>query len=599
MMQPDNRLFRPIMGLRFAIIAGMLLAYGTAWLLFFPALTDTAIQFRAISEVLVSDAVLSLVMYWGLSRRRKDQLVHISLIVDTVASTGLIMCTGYGHSMFQLFYVLIVLAGGLLFGQASGAFYLIVITFGNAAAVAWELVSPLGVAQTTPSIVGESPYLYTVGMAVIVELVAFQMLLVVKLTQRGNYLQSLYDNVSDGLFILDEVGQIVDVNTRAAHMTGRTRQELLGVSLESLAAQRDDQAGVVRAQFQKCLAGEQVTFEMELSRKYGGALPVEITAQGVTGLSPGQVQAFARDITGRRLMEAEIRRQNDELRRINQELQVGRDLAMNASRLKSQFLANMSHELRTPLNSIIGYTQFVLDDTERPLADDQREDLSRVLRAARLLLDQINGVLDLARIESGRESVSISRFALRDVVDGVIDHVTPMAKAKGLELRCAVAAGLPELQNDEKKLRQILLNLLANAVKFTERGSVTVECARSGVDDVRIVVRDTGIGIPAEHLDVVFNEFHQVDPSIHKQYGGTGLGLAIVKRLTELIKGTVDVASAVGGGSSFTVVVPLTLALTHNAEGTTTVVPVRSTPLAQAPQLAMDPGATSTAAATP
>ena len=129
-------------------------------------------------------------------------------------------------------------------------------------------------------------------------------------------------------------------------------------------------------------------------------------------------------------MEAEIRRQNEELRRANQEMQVSRDLALNASRLKSQFLANMSHELRTPLNSIIGYTQFVLDDTKRPIASDQHEDLSRVLRSARQLLDLINGVLDLARIESGRESVSISRFALSDLIDSVVDSVSPMAKGK-------------------------------------------------------------------------------------------------------------------------------------------------------------------------
>ncbi len=148
-------------------------------------------------------------------------------------------------------------------------------------------------------------------------------------------------------------------------------------------------------------------------------------------------------------------------------------------------------------------------------------------------------------------------------------------------------------------MRQILLNLLANAVKFTERGSVTVECTRSGVDDVCIAVRDTGIGIPAGHLDEIFNEFHQVDPSIHKQYGGTGLGLAIVKRLTELIKGRVEVASTVGAGSSFTVIVPLTLALAHNAEGTTTVAPVRSEALAKASPSAMDQDAASAVATTP
>jgi signal transduction histidine kinase len=293
---------------------------------------------------------------------------------------------------------------------------------------------------------------------------------------------------------------------------------------------------------------------------------VEIRAQKVSGLSPGRVQAFARDISARRRMEAEIRRQNTELRHVNQELQVGRDLALNASRLKTQFLANMSHELRTPLNSIIGYTQFVLEDPQHPLPQEQQEDLSRVLHAAHHLLDLINGVLDLARIESGRESVTVSRFSARELIDSVIDAVAPMAKGKGLSLDCTVADELPALQSDEKKLRQILLNLLANAVKFTERGSVRIECRRAAPDRLQIVVSDTGIGIPQDHLNDIFDEFHQVDPSIHKQYGGTGLGLAIVKRLAELLQGTIQVESALNSGSVFRLIFPITLESARDRE---------------------------------
>jgi PAS domain S-box-containing protein len=262
------------------------------------------------------------------------------------------------------------------------------------------------------------------------------MLLVHKLTNRGRYLEALYENISDGLLILDDVGRIVEVNGRVALMTGIGRTELIGAPLESLVAIGEGGAAVIQSQLRRCLSGEPVSFELLFERRGAEPLPVEINAQLVSGLSPGRVQAFARDISARRMMEAEIRRQNDELRLINQELSVGRDIAMNASRLKSQFLANMSHELRTPLNSIIGYTQFVLDDQEHRVTDDQREDLGRVLKSARHLLDLINGVLDVARIESGRESVSISRFALGDLVDSVIDAVTPMAKGKGLSIEC-------------------------------------------------------------------------------------------------------------------------------------------------------------------
>jgi PAS domain S-box-containing protein len=458
------------------------------------------------------------------------------------------------------------LAAGLLFGQAIGIYYFLAISLANVLALILEHFDPLVRAGQR-----ETPWAYLVmGVAmpvvgIAMPLVAFPLLLVFRLTQRGRYYEALYENVSDGLFILDEVGRIVEVNGQAAKMIGQNRAELIGVPLESLVAVGEGGAAIIQAQLQRCLAGDRVSFDLLLARDHA-PLPVEITAQSVSGMSPGRVQAFARDISARRMMEAEIRRQNEELRSANQEMQVSRDVALNASRLKSQFLANMSHELRTPLNSIIGYTQFVLDDKQHPIAPDQAEDLGRVLRSARHLLELINGILDLARIESGRESVSISRFAIQDLMDSVVDSVSPMAKSKGLSLECRMDSSMPQLETDEKKLRQILLNLLANAVKFTERGRVSIDCRRDR-DMVRVVVEDTGVGIPPEHLDEIFHEFHQVDPSIHKQYGGTGLGLAIVRRLAELLKGTIDVTSTVGTGSTFTLVIPIILTLSVEAAG--------------------------------
>jgi PAS domain S-box-containing protein len=579
MVQPDSRLLGPIMWVRGAFIAILWVIYTALWHTWSTWSVDPRFwQFGVMAGILAAEAVISAVLYLLLSPKRSALLVHLSLLIDTVTTTGLIMCTGYAGSYFQLFYVLIVLAAGLLYGQSTGIYYFLFISLANVAAIALDLLDPLArnVGKPTDNSYTVALALPTIVTGVAMPLVAFPMLLVHKLTNRGRYLEALYENISDGLLILDDVGRIVEVNGRVALMTGVGRTELIGAPLESLVAIGEGGAAVIQSQLRRCLAGEQVSFELLFERRGAAPLPVEINAQLVSGLSPGRVQAFARDISARRMMEAEIRRQNDELRRINQELQVGRDLALNASRLKSQFLANMSHELRTPLNSIIGYTQFVLDDQERLVSDEQRDDLGRVLKSARHLLDLINGVLDVARIESGRESVSISRFGLADLVDSVIDAVTPMAKGKGLSIDCRVEAMLPDLQTDEKKLRQILLNLLANAVKFTERGSIRIDCRRHETDFVQIVVRDSGIGIPSEHLDAIFSEFHQVDPSIHKQYGGTGLGLAIVRRLAELLKGTIHVESMVGAGSTFTLEVPLTLSLTHDAAGKTTVVPVRS-----------------------
>jgi PAS domain S-box-containing protein len=572
MTQPDARLFGPIMTLRYAIIAVMAVAYTVAW-----AMVPEDQSFAIIALILAGEAILSAGVYLALNPWNNALMVHISLLIDTLATTGLVLCTGFSGTPFPLFYLLIVLAAGLLYGQATGIYYLACVSLANAAALVLDQVHPVFPQRSQPP---AAPY---VIMGAALPVVAFQLLLVVKLTQRGRYLQALYENVSDGLFILDDAGRIVDANSRASQMTGLARPELIGLTLESLVVDDGGWALPVAEQVRRCMAGEAVSFELAMRRRSGEPLPVEISAQHVTGLLPGRVQALARDISARRLMEAEIRRQNEQLRRINQELQVGRDLALNASRLKSQFLANMSHELRTPLNSIIGYTQFVLDDRQRPLQQDQQEDLRRVLSAGRHLLDLINGVLDLARIESGRESVSISRFPLRELVESVIDAVAPMAKSKALPLECRMEDDLPQFQTDENKLRQVLLNLLANAVKFTERGFVRLECRRDGSDQVRIVVSDTGIGIPAAHLDEIFNEFHQVGPAIHKQYGGTGLGLAIAKRLVELLKGTIHVESVVGSGSTFAVTLPITLASAHNAAGNTTVVPVRSDAAAAAP----------------
>jgi PAS domain S-box-containing protein len=568
MVQPDARLIAPVLRVRGAIIAIMLLTYTVLWQLWRLAPPTPQLepkQFGIMAGIMAIDAVLSIMLFVILSPRRNALLVHLNLMIDTLATTSLVMCTGYSGSGIPLFYLLILLAAGLLYGQTTGIYYFLSISLANLAALLLDHYDPL--VRSAPRQTANEYLL----MGVALPLVAFPLLLVFRLTHRGRYFEALYDNISDGLFILDDVGRIIEANGQAAQMTAANRSELVGMPLESLVAVGEGGASVIQTQLQRCLSGETVSFELLLARGDGEPLPVEITAQSVTGLSPGRVQAFARDISARRMMEAEIRRQNEELRRANQEMQVSRDVALNASRLKSQFLANMSHELRTPLNSIIGYTQFVLDDKQKPLDHVQREDLGRVLRSARHLLDLINGVLDLARIESGRESVSISRFELRDLMDSVIDSVTPMAKGKGLLLECSIQNEVPSLQTDEKKLRQILLNLIANALKFTDRGSVRIECGCEA-DSLTVTVSDTGVGIPPEHLEEIFNEFHQVGPSTHKQYGGTGLGLAIVRRLVELLKGTIQVQSTVGVGSTFSLTIPFVLSLTHDAAPKSTVV---------------------------
>lgn len=238
-------------------------------------------------------------------------------------------------------------------------------------------------------------------------------------------------------------------------------------------------------------------------------------------------------------------------------LRRAKEEAEHANQAKSAFLANVSHELRTPLNAIIGFTRVVLRKTEEQIPPQQRENLQKVLISAEHLLSLINGLLDLAKIEAGRMDVYVETFRVDEVVDVAVSTVEPSLK-NGVSLVRDMAPDIPPLQTDREKLKQIVLNLLSNAAKFTEQGSITVK-ARPGDGILSLVVADTGIGIPPQALAHIFEEFRQADMSTTRRYGGTGLGLAIVKKFCALLGGDVMVASEPGKGSTFTVTIPLRL----------------------------------------
>jgi signal transduction histidine kinase len=231
-----------------------------------------------------------------------------------------------------------------------------------------------------------------------------------------------------------------------------------------------------------------------------------------------------------------------------------------ANRAKSRFLANVSHELRTPLNAIVGYNALALDGMYGEVAQPLRGSHERIRAAADHLLGLVNDVLDLSKIEVGRMEMDVQPVDLDSVLDGVATVVEPAAEAKGIRVDVVVARDLPKIQTDPRHLRQILLNLLANAIKFTERGAVTLVARRSDTDDViEIAVEDTGIGIAEADLVRIFDEFEQVRPSGRgdSMQRGTGLGLAIARKLARLLGGDVDVVSHVGFGSRFTVTLPM------------------------------------------
>jgi signal transduction histidine kinase/CheY-like chemotaxis protein len=244
-----------------------------------------------------------------------------------------------------------------------------------------------------------------------------------------------------------------------------------------------------------------------------------------------------------------VRLQSQRLEIMNVELE-------KASRVKSEFLANMSHELRTPLNSIIGFSDMLYRAKRDPLGDRQRTAMEKVLRNSRHLLSLINQVLDIAKIEAGHMEILPEEFSLRDLVMDCLSAVEPDALAKGLSLNSSVPDGLPRIYGDRSKVQEIIINLLSNAVKFTERGEVGLK-VKSVEELLTIHVEDTGIGIRPEHMDVIFEEFRQLDSSSTRAFGGTGLGLSIARKLARLMGGDLNVTNKHGKGTHFIFTLPI------------------------------------------
>ncbi len=258
------------------------------------------------------------------------------------------------------------------------------------------------------------------------------------------------------------------------------------------------------------------------------------------------------------LLKVQVNARTRELRQINQEMEQriklrtaelanAMEKAQDADRIKSAFLATMSHELRTPLNSIIGFTGIILQGIVGPLNDEQKKQLNMVRGSAQHLLSLINDVLDLSKIEAGQLQIAYESFDFRSTIVKAVESARPLAGKKGLELTCAVSPEIETINSDRRRVEQILLNLISNAIKFTEKGSVKIECEPEG-DNVTIRVVDTGIGIKTEDLETLFQAFRQIDSGMTRKYEGTGLGLSISKRLVELMGGQIRVTSMWGDG---------------------------------------------------
>jgi PAS domain S-box-containing protein len=277
----------------------------------------------------------------------------------------------------------------------------------------------------------------------------------------------------------------------------------------------------------------------------------ENLAHGIASLRARKERAEAISALERARNELE-----DRVRLRTAELVEARDAAESADRLKSAFLATMSHELRTPLNSIIGFTGIVLQGLAGPLNDEQAKQLGMVQNSSRHLLALINDVLDISKIEAGQLDIYRASFPMLPAIEKTVSAILPLAGKKGIAVRTELSPEVGEICSDQRRVEQILLNLLGNAVKFTDRGEVVVQC-RLDHDWIVTTIRDTGIGIDPRHLESIFEPFRQEDTGLARKREGTGLGLSICKRLVELLGGFISVESALGQGSTFTVRLPL------------------------------------------
>ncbi len=373
----------------------------------------------------------------------------------------------------------------------------------------------------------------------------------------------------DGIVGIDSAGRCTFINTAACRALGYQEYEMLGRQMHDLIhhsyADGEPYPRELCPLMSTLHTGGAFRSDGEiLWRKDGTAFPVEWSGSPVIvrGEIQGAVMTF-NDVTERQ--------------RAQQELSTARDRAEEASRMKSEFLANMSHEIRTPLNGVIGMSELLLDT---PLSDKQREFAQTAKLSGEALLNIINDILDLSKIEAGRVELEHIDFDLRSVIEEATDIVSSRAHAKGLELGILVEPSVPvALSGDPNRLRQVLTNLLGNAIKFTEVGDVVVhvtsDSAFIGAATLLFEVKDTGIGLMPDQTSALFEKFSQADTSTTRRYGGTGLGLAICKQLVELMGGEIGVASRFGEGSTFWFKLPMSVRNAPAKELTTDMAALR------------------------
>jgi PAS domain S-box-containing protein len=351
----------------------------------------------------------------------------------------------------------------------------------------------------------------------------------------------------DAMVISDQSGRIVLVNSQTESLFGFPREELLDKPIEILIPKRfrgnhisHRQGYTADPHVRPMGAG----LELYGLRRDGSEFPVQISLSPLKAGSGILITSAIRDITALKEIERALLQKNAELERANQ--------------AKDGFLASMSHELRTPLNGIIGFAEFLADGKPGPVNGKQKEYLEDILNSGRHLLHLINDTLDIVNIQAGKLELNPETFRLADVIQEVRAGVLPLAQNKHIQVRVEIAPGLESVTLDVRRFKQILYNLLSNALKFTgDAGHVELNAECDGAACFRLAVRDSGIGIHPQDVERIFKELEQLETGAARRYEGAGLGLALTRKIVELQGGAIQVQSEAGKGSTFTVILPL------------------------------------------
>ena len=378
----------------------------------------------------------------------------------------------------------------------------------------------------------------------------------IDLAESEKRISKIIQSSPDGIITIDRKGIIQTFSASAERIFGYYGDEIIGRNIKILqpkeiALEHDYYLERYTFGASSTIVGNKRT--VNGVRKDGSIFPLELKVEGVE-MDDGEIIyiGMIRDITDRLQMETEINE--------------AREQAETANAAKSAFLANMSHELRTPMNAIIGYSEMLAEDAEDDGLDDMVDDLGKITSAGKHLLSLINDILDLSKVEAGKMELFLETFDFKTVAQEVASTAKTLVEKNNNEFVVEIGEGLGEVHNDLTKTRQMLLNLISNAAKFTNGGTITLfgEKFKKGKEDwLRMAVRDTGIGIPADKIEKIFQEFSQADDSTTRDFGGTGLGLSLTRRFAEMMGGDIHVESIIGEGSSFIIELPLKVLKRH------------------------------------